>query len=57
MVQWEGRVPIESTWIIEGDFMNLDLLKWYHFEESDLQELHSFQPAENDAGIFEGHKF
>jgi hypothetical protein len=28
LVQWEGIAPTESTWIIEGDLLNLDPIKW-----------------------------
>jgi hypothetical protein len=54
LVQWEGLAPKESTWITEGDLLNLDPIKWKQFEDSNLQELGSFQPEENDAGIFRG---
>jgi len=40
------------TWVIEGDFLNLDLVKWQQFEDINLQELHSYPLEENDAGIF-----
>jgi hypothetical protein len=29
-------------------------IKWKKFEDSNLHELCSFQPKENDAGIFRG---
>ena len=56
MVQWEGLELVESTWITEGDLLNLDLVNWKQFEDSNLQEFHSFQLEDNDATIFEGCK-
>ena len=44
LVHWEGLAPIESTWITEGDLMNLDPIKWKQFEDNNLEELRFFQP-------------
>jgi hypothetical protein len=54
LVQWEGVAPAKSTWITEGELLNLYLGKWKQFEDSNLQELHSFQPEKNDTRIFRG---
>ena len=37
-----------------GDLLNLDPIKWKQYEDNNLQELSSFQPEENDTGIFLG---
>ena len=36
--------------------LNPDPVKWQRFEDNNLQELHSFQPEENDVVIYEGRK-
>ena len=36
MVQWEGLALVESTWVIAGDLMNLNLVTWKQFEDSNL---------------------
>ena len=34
LFQWEGLTPIESTRIIEGNLLNLDVVKWQKFEDN-----------------------
>ena len=42
MVQSDGLAPTESTWVMMGNLMNLDLVKWKQFEDINFQGLCSF---------------
>ena len=57
LVQWEGLEAADSTWIIEGDLVKLDPVKWKQFEDNHSQELRSFQTEENGAGTSRVHNF